>query len=307
MKRLNNASCPDTIKTIKSSARGITMTLEEMKARKKEMGLSNRELAALSGIPLGTVQRILSGETKAPRRAAIEGLEKVLDKSLRTQHSSFVRSNETFSGVSCLREPSAGYGTSSVREIQKGIHTVKDYFAMPSDKRVELIDGVFYDMAAPSNIHQTISMELSFQLSLFVRQNYGECSVHAAPFAVQLDQDDRTMVEPDIVVICSRDRQRYFGCYGAPDLVVEILSPATARKDMTIKLHKYLEAGVKEYWVVNPESRQIIVYKNTVNSLSFHSYNFSEKVPVGIWENRCYVDLSEIIRELDFLENLRQE
>ena len=169
---------------MKLAIKELTMTLEEMKARKKEMGLSNRELAALSGIPLGTVQRILSGETKAPRRAAIEGLEKVLDKSLRTEHSSFVRSNETFSGVSCLREPSAGYGTSAVREIQKGIHTVKDYFAMPNDKRVELIDGVFYDMAAPSNIHQTISMELSFQLSLFVRQNYGECSVHAAPFAV---------------------------------------------------------------------------------------------------------------------------
>ena len=76
---------------------------------------------------------------------------------------------------------------------------------------------------------------------------------------------------------------------------------------MTIKLHKYLEAGVKEYWVVNPESRQIIVYKNAVDSLSFHSYNFTEKVPVGIWENRCHVDLSEIIRELDFLENLRRE
>ena len=215
------------------------MTLEEMKTRKKEMGLSNRELAALSGIPLGTVQRILSGETKAPRRAAIEGLEKVLGMSLNTPHGSLTGSNGTFSRVNCLREPSAGYGTSAVREIKQGIHTVKDYFAMPNDKRVELIDGVFYDMAAPSNVHQTISMELSFQLSLFVRQNHGECSVHAAPFAVQLDQDDRTMVEPDIVVICSRDRQRYFGCYGAPDLVVEILSPATARKDMTIKLHKY--------------------------------------------------------------------
>ena len=276
------------------------MTLEEMKSRKQELGLSNRELAERSGVPLGTVQRILSGETKAPRRSAIEGLEKVLAKKNESEDLS--RPEKVWRDR--LMEPSAAYGTRAVQEKKQGEYTLEDYYAVPDDRRGELIDGVLYDMSSPSSIHQKISMEISFQMNAFVRQNHGSCSVNAAPYDVQLDQDERTMLQPDILVLCDREKQRYFGCFGAPDLVVEILSPSTGRKDLLIKLNKYLKAGVKECWMVNPDARQVTIYKNG-EELSFRAYAFTEKIPVGIWEDRCLIDLSVITEELDFLESLK--
>ena len=284
------------------------MTLEEMKSRKKELGLSNKELAARSGVPVGTVQRIFSGETKAPRRAAIEGLEKVLGKKTASDQQEFPGSDSIRRWGDRLMEPGYAYGTKVIRELhsekQQGEYTLEDYYAIPDDKRAELIDGVLYDMSSPSSMHQEISMEISLQLRLFVRQNHGNCSVNAAPYDVQLDQDDRTMVQPDILVLCDREKQRYFGCFGAPDLVVEILSPSSGKKDLIIKLNKYLKAGVRECWMVNPESRQVIVFKNN-EQLSFRSYDFMEKIPVGIWDDKCLVDLSVITEKLDFLESLK--
>ena len=111
--------------------------------------------------------------------------------------------------------------------------------------------------------------------------------------------------QPDVLVICDHDKERWFGCFGAPDLVVEVLSPSTIRKDLTIKLHKYLNAGVKEYWVVNSDSRQVTVYKNDVEAVRFRTYSFTEKIPVGVWEDKCLVDLSLLLEEMDYLESIK--
>ena len=173
-----------------------------------------------------------------------------------------------------------------------------DYLSLPEDVRVELIDGVFYDMGAPSSLHQIISMQLSVELNLIIRKNKGTCSVFAAPFDVQLDKDDKTMVQPDIMVICKKSRFTKDRAIGAPDLVIEILSPSTKNKDMRIKLKKYESAGVREYWIVNPEARVVIVYNFEAENLT-GMYTFKDKIPVGIWDGKYAIDFSVIESEME--------
>ena len=182
---------------------------------------------------------------------------------------------------------------------RQGEYTIEDYYAMPEDRRVELIDGVIYDMASPSYEHQLISGELSYQLQDYVKKNKGKCRVFTAPFDVQLDRDSRTMVQPDLLVICDKEKTNRGGVYGSPDYVIEILSPSTAKLDVTIKLNKYMRAGVREYWIIDPENRQIFVYQKLADKIFLETYTFDDSVPVGIWEGRCKIDFPDISRQID--------
>ena len=114
-----------------------------------------------------------------------------------------------------------------------------------------------------------------------------------APLDVQLDCDDRTMVQPDLLVVCDRSKVQKKVVYGAPDLVVEVLSPATRRKDMSIKLAKYTEAGVREYWLVDPDKKKILVYLLEEDDLPT-IYGFRDQVPVGIFGEELCVDFTQI-------------
>ena len=136
-------------------------------------------------------------------------------------------------------------------------YTVEDIYALPDGKRAELLNGQWMDMATPSRIHQDIVMALSAALHDYIKKKGGSCRVYPAPFAVFLYQDNRTYLEPDISVICDPEKLDDRGCNGAPDLVVEVVSDSTKSRDYGIKLFHYKNAGVKEYWIVNP-MRQII-------------------------------------------------
>lgn len=113
---------------------------------------------------------------------------------------------------------------------EKG-YTSKDYWNLPEDRRAELIDGKFYDMAPPKRIHQELVMELSAAVREYIREKGGNCKIYPAPFAVNLDREDRDWVEPDISVICDPAKLTDRGCSGAPDLVAEIVSPSSSRMD----------------------------------------------------------------------------
>ena len=180
----------------------------------------------------------------------------------------------------------------------QGKYTVEDYYALDDDQRRELIDGVFYDMASPSITHQMISGELFWRLKNYISNNKGGCKMLYAPFDVQLDRDNRTMVEPDLMVICDREKLTPRNCFGAPDLVIEILSPSTAQRDLILKLGKYRKAGVREYWVVDPKQKQVLVYPNLPAVLEPKVYDFTQKIPVGIWEGRCEVDFAKIFEKI---------
>ncbi|MBQ9061398.1 MAG: Uma2 family endonuclease [Eubacterium sp.] len=198
-----------------------------------------------------------------------------------------------------VRESLAAYGSK-----EQGMFTLDDYDRIPDQYRVELIDGVFYDLAAPLNIHQAILQLLSTAFGRLVEDHQGSCFVYPAPFDVQLDCDDRTMVQPDLSIICDRNRLVRRGCYGAPDLIVEILSESTAGKDRLLKLNKYKRAGVREYWIVDPDKRTVQVFHDLVNSDVSKIYTFGEKIPVGIWNNKWYIDFAKIGERIGILYDL---
>ena len=192
----------------------------------------------------------------------------------------------------------------SKKDSPAGSFTVKDYFELPEDERAELIDGIFYYIPAPSLVHQELVRFLCEQFHIWIRNNHGDCRVYPAPTAVQPDlDDDRTMVEPDVVVICDKNKMHRGYCLGAPDLLVEIVSPSSKQLDYRVKLDKYTHAGVREYWIVDPLQERITVY-DLAHDKPPALYTFHDRVPVAIWDNRMTVDFAELEEELSFLKQL---
>ena len=165
---------------------------------------------------------------------------------------------------------------------QEEIYTIKDIYALPDGERAELIDVQIYYMAPPSRTHQKISWKLHQSIANYIDSNGGECEVYAAPFAVFLNDDDINYVEPDISVICDPSKLDEKGCHGAPDWIIEIVSPSSKPRDYMTKLFKYRTAGVREYWIVDPTKQMISVY--AFESDTVEQYNFGEDVPVGIYD-----------------------
>lgn len=193
-----------------------------------------------------------------------------------------------------LKEPEVAYG----RKKSQGEYTLDDYYALPDDIRAELIDGQLYLMAAPSLKHQWLQVQLTMVLGQYIKSKHGKCMLFTAPLDVQLDCDIWTMVQPDILILCNRDMALENKVYGAPDFIVEILSPSTRRKDKTIKLRKYREAGVRECWMVDPEKEVVEVYlfRNRDMDVLPRVYTFDDVVPVGIYEGDCKVDFPDMFR-----------
>ena len=166
--------------------------------------------------------------------------------------------------------------------------TYSDYCTWPDDERWELIDGVAYDMSpAPSRSHQDISGELFFQLRSQLTDR--TCRAYLAPFDVRLSHGDETddeidtVVQPDIVVVCDRNKLDDKGCKGAPDLVIEILSPSTSSKDLHEKFRLYERVGVKEYWIVHPLDRTVIVFRRDGESFGCPAmYAAEDRIEVAL-------------------------
>ena len=161
-------------------------------------------------------------------------------------------------------------------------YTIEYIYALPDGERAELIDGQIYYMAPPNTRHQRISGFLHNQIYNHIQDKNGECEVFPAPFAVFLNDDDMNYVEPDISVICDKNKISDKGCQGAPDWVIEIISPSSRAMDYFTKLFQYQKSGVREYWIVDPIKQRVTVYffeKELVEE-----YCFGEEVPVGIYE-----------------------
>lgn len=252
------------------------MTIDEWKESKKKLGYTEEQMAELSGVPVETVNAIFNGH-KIPDFATFITLEDALHKP-----------------CEMIREEKTPYMMK-----KKDRYTLKDYYAIPDGMRVELIDGVIYDLSAPTVTHQMLVGDIWSVLNDYIARNKGKCLPLFSPLNVQLDCDDNTMVQPDVLVVCNKNKVIRKCIYGAPDLVIEIFSKSTARKDKTIKLAKYRESGVREYWMVDPDKRIVIAYdfmqdKHTI-------YGFEDMVPVAIFDNQCEVDFAEIYQRISFL------
>lgn len=253
------------------------MTIEEMKRLKAERGYTNEIIAQRSGVPLSTVQKIFAGTTTSPRYSTLLALEQVFS-SLATY----------------VYEAPAPY------KVKKpGNYTVEDYYEIPDERRVELIDGVIYDMGAPTTIHQIIQMELGATLRSYIRSKGGRCIAMVSPVDVRLDRDNKTMLQPDVFVICDRSQFTDKRIEGAPDFVIEILSPSSRKKDAFIKAKKYLDAGVREYWLVDPDKHKVIVYVFENDGDTCPTiYGFQDQVPVAIFGGDCVIDFAKIYEEI---------
>ncbi len=164
------------------------------------------------------------------------------------------------------------------------MYTLDDIYALPEGKRAELIDGYIYYMAPPSRKHQRLTVELSTFINNYIKSNNGSCEVDIAPFAVFLNNDDKNYVEPDISVICDPKKLNEKGCVGAPDWIIEIVSPGSRRMDYYIKLFKYRTAGVREYWIVDPDKNRVTVYTFDMDDMNdVNEYTFTDDIPVSIY------------------------
>ena len=277
------------------------MTIEELIAAKAELGYTNEQLSDASGIPASTLQKIFSGVTKAPRRATLTALSRAMEKLKRSEARGLYTDSGKDMDQGLLREPRGIYGDRfdlAADPLKKS--TLDDYLALPDDLRVELIDGIFYDMAAPTSGHQAIGGYIHKLLLDHVIAKGGKCLPLMSPLDVQLDQDDYTVVQPDVVIVCDRKKFRNGRVFGAPDFVAEVLSPSTRKKDMFLKLKKYCDAGVREYWMIDPLRKAVVVYDLENEGLPA-LYGFEDQVPVRIWNGECVIDFAAIYQFMGFL------
>ena len=180
--------------------------------------------------------------------------------------------------------------------------TYADMLTWSEEERVELVYGQPHMMAPPSRRHQEISGALYLQLGSFLKDK--KCRVYHAPFGVRLFEREGdspsqvdTLVEPDLTVVCDPDKLDDAGCKGAPDLIIEIISPSTQRHDRLVKYNLYQRAGVREYWIVDPASRTVSVY--TLEDGAYHAaavYAGTDCVPVGVLEG-CGVELAGVFAQ----------
>lgn len=186
--------------------------------------------------------------------------------------------------------------------MEKSRYTYADYLAWDESERIELLDGKPVLMAPPSRAHQKISMEISRQLANYLEGK--KCEVYAAPFAVRLfegvedmPENVQTVLEPDITVVCDKSKLDGHGCKGAPDMVVEILSPSTARHDRLVKLGQYQRAGVREYWIVSPDEKTVQVFLLENGLLFPHEvYGKTEVAKVNALDG-CFIELAKVFTE----------
>lgn len=172
-------------------------------------------------------------------------------------------------------------------------YTVADIEALPEGVQAELIDGeLFVRMESPSVNHQDILMGLSFQIEAYIQRKKGKCHVYTSKLGVRIKKDIHNYVEPDITLICDEEILEEKGCYGAPDLVIEVVSPSNRKMDYVRKLALYHEAGVREYWIVDPKHQQVTVYCWEQSEQPV-LHPFSERIKVGVYED-LYLDLANL-------------
>lgn len=258
------------------------MTIEEMEKRKKDHGYTYRQISEGSGVALGTVQKVLGRSTESPRYDTVQKLERF-----------FVREQANYAVDHSKKSKKSISSSLARKDIEgQGSYTIEDYLAWPEEERIELIDGVIYDMAAPVNTHQAFALQIALMITGEIKKRKGSCFPAIAPVDVQLDADDRTMVQPDFMIICDKSKLTEKRVVGAPDFIVEVLSPSTKFKDVFIKQNKYMNAGVREYWTVDIKEKRVTVYLFSEGQVM--QYGLDEVVPIGIYDGEIKVDFGEI-------------
>lgn len=297
------------------------MTAEEMKKIKEEYGLSYEEISRETGLPVSTVSKLLNGFTKAPRRNTVEILLRyftVLCQSEAQDGSGPMKrlreNSKTQADTSYILQDSSVpyYAGGTAAKRKKCTVTIEERDQLPEEQRTELIDGVLYDMSAPTMAHQMVSMLVSREMNDCIEKSGRDCMAILAPLDLVLADEPATVLQPDMIVTCreniERSKERWKNLQkhqGAPEFVMEVISPSTKKRDIGIKYMKYLESGVKEYWLVDPGSRKVIVYNlDSIRDEENHAdicylYSRDQKVPVLLSGGTCEIDFPKIWEKID--------
>lgn len=324
------------------------MTVDEMNEIRRMLGLTYQKVSDAAGIPLSTVQKILEGRTKNPRSDTMRQLGEALNQLKYSyyyklygplpyapydvwKNGTYGRSGEQ---ADTLREPAGHYGTQAATPARHW-YTRQERAAMPETPRTELIDGRLYTMESPSVAHQVTVSEIFAQIHSCIRTHKSACRVFIAPTDVMIDRDDYTALVPDIFIVCDRDKITARSIQGAPDCVMEVLSPSTRTVDQRDKFIKYLNGGVREYWMIDPDRQKVIVYNMMLdedtdqgegsekpetarknvdsmqgkpstwdkNGYDVTVYGFRDKVPLLISDGKCVVDMNTVREALEELKN----
>lgn len=179
---------------------------------------------------------------------------------------------------------------------QSELTTLEQYELLPEDSHIEVFEGIPYNMASPSQEHQTISVELSTTINNYIKKQNGSCRVFCAPFDVKLNDSPLAIVQPDLLVICDKNKLDGKRCNGAPDFIIEIVSPGNPSDDYIRKLYYYKNYGVREYWIVDPQ-RKTVTVNYFENDLLNVPYTFDSVIKVNIYDD-LYIDFSEIVKTL---------
>lgn len=278
--------------------RGI-MNIDELRIIKDAKEMSAVDIAMKSGVPVSTVYKIFQRQTINPRKETMAAIERALgirpeeDENTFREDSPYSLYNAGSNAMKADSDMSPIDALIAATGKRQGEFTTKDLEDWPEDFRIELIDGVIYDISSPTTRHQIIAFELAKRLDRFIEENKGKCVVLVAPVGVMIDQNDKTELQPDVSIVCDRGKFKDGIIWGSPDFVAEVLSPSTGKRDLGIKMLKYKHAGVKEFWAVDPKEKHIIVYLFEESDI-IRMYTFKDTVPVSIYDGACSIDFSQI-------------
>lgn len=261
------------------------MDINDLRKLKNDSGMTNAEIAELSNIPLEVVNKIFSGEIENPKYMNLLVMEQVMVRKKKMPYYY----DEGLEQPCLIREEAVAYN------FNARSYTMRDLEKLCIGVRVELINGKLYHMTTPKRIHQFLVAKLLIKMGNHIERKHGGCHIYPAPFGVRLFADDMTWVEPDILVVCKRDKLTERGCDGAPDLVVEIVSPSNATHDYFTKLRLYQQAGVREYWIVNPEEEKVTLV-NFEDADKSGLYTYEETIKSSVLED-FEIRIADFIQE----------
>ena len=297
------------------------MDIKELKIRKKNLKLTTAQLAYMAELPLGTVSKIITGETKNPSYITIEKLDKALQKEeMRARLDAYGRYLSEY----IKQHPGEEIDTREVEKKYKAEYKLTDDpipYAVPidggpetfgnlamvkdnlatvdmlheygEDRTIELMDGVIIKNEMPDMKHQIMVTKIGKIIDRFLEDNHGDCAVFDVGVNVRPDVDDEhTLVIPDITVVCDPDKIKEDAIWGPPDWVIEVTSPSTRKRDFDDKLHKYFHCGVREYWIIDMEREKVIVFINGEPMMTY-IYSFDDEIPVAIYDDKLKIRIND--------------
>lgn len=299
------------------------MKISDLIERKKELGYTNEMISEKSGVPISTVNKIFGGFTEKPRYNTLQSIECVLFPELHSPKEAALYKdivenlaldwgNRVAEGLAVdeynyeplKKEEVIGEYERLLSQKKAGEFTVSDLDNLPEGMIIELIDGVIYDRNTPTKKHQLVVTKLSAQLDTAKDKAKGknkDCLVLVAPTGVRLSkEDEKNRLIPDILMVCDKEKyndKEEEDIIGAPDLVIEVLSPSTEKHDTFVKFNKYWAIGVREYWIIDVIREEIFVYnfeKVTVPK----TYTFEDSIPLEISAGAITIDFKSITESL---------